>query len=139
MRESIQAAIQFIKAKHQDLGISEDWKSKDIAILALMMGIPKEGPSAGITMVTGIVSALRNVPVRHDVAMTGEITIMGKVLGVGGVQAKVQAAIEAGLKAVILPKENEQELEYMPDYLRNKIQIVYVSNIQEVLEAALVS
>ena len=137
MRESIQAAIQFIKGHHKDLGISEDWKSKDIAILALMMGIPKEGPSAGITMVTAMVSALRNIPVRHDVAMTGEITIMGKVLGVGGIQAKVQAAIEAGIKRVIVPQENEHELAFMPEYLQNRIETIYVSNINEVLEGAL--
>ncbi len=137
MRESIEAAVQFIKAKYQDLGISHDWKSKDIAVLALHMGIPKEGPSAGITMVTGIVSALRNIPVRHDVAMSGEISIMGKVLGVGGVQAKVRAAIESGLKKVILPKENERDIEFMPDYLRDRIEFVFVTNIQEVLDAAL--
>ena len=137
MRESIQAAIQFIKGHHKDLGITEDWKSKDIAILALMMGIPKEGPSAGITMVTAIVSALRNIQVRHDVAMTGEITIMGKVLGVGGIQAKVQAAIEAGIKQVIVPQENKNELAFLPEYLKDRIETVFVSNIHEVLEAAL--
>jgi ATP-dependent Lon protease len=139
MRESIEAAVQFIKAHHQNLGVTEDWKSKDIAILALLMGLPKEGPSAGITMVTGIVSALRNVPVRSDVAMTGEITIMGKVIGVGGTQAKVQAAIEAGIKRVIVPKENEKELAYIPDYLKDRVETIYVSNIYEVLDAALVS
>jgi len=138
MRESIQAAIQFMKAHYKDLDISNDWKSRDIAILALLMGIPKEGPSAGITMVTGIVSALRNIPVRHDIAMSGEISIKGKVLGVGGVQAKVQAANEAGIKTVLLPAENKRDIEYMPDYLKNRIEIVFVDTIHDVLDAALV-
>ncbi|TEU18416.1 MAG: hypothetical protein E3J21_06020 [Anaerolineales bacterium] len=102
------------------------------------VGIPKEGPSAGITIVTGIVSALRNVAVRHDVAMTGEITIMGKVLGVGGVQAKLLAAMEAGVKTVILPAENEQDVRHLPDYMQDQVEICYVSNIKEVLDLALV-
>ena len=103
-----------------------------------MMGIPKEGPSAGITIVTGIVSALKNIPVRHDIAMTGEITIMGKVLAVGGIQAKLLAAIEAGVKTVILPAENEQDVRFLPDYMRDKIALVYVRDIQEALGAALI-
>jgi ATP-dependent Lon protease len=88
---------QYIRAHFRDLDIAADWReSFDVAVLATMMGILKEGPSAGVTMVTGILSALRNLPIRHDIAMTGEITIMGKVLGVGGVQVKPLAAIDAG-------------------------------------------
>jgi ATP-dependent Lon protease len=105
----------------------------------VLMGVPKEGPSAGITIVTGIVSALKNVPIRHDVAMTGEITIMGKVLGVGGILAKLQAAIEAGIKTVIMPKENEKDLAHLPAHLNGKIEVILVTNIHEVLQAALVS
>jgi ATP-dependent Lon protease len=89
-------------------------------------------------MVTGIVSALRNLPIRHDIAMTGEITIMGKVLGVGGVQAKLLAAIDAGVKTVILPAENEQDVKHLPDYMRDRVEIRYVSDIKEVLDLALV-
>lgn len=89
-------------------------------------------------MVTGIVSALRNIPVRHDIAMTGEITIMGKVLGVGGIQAKLLAAIEAGVKTVILPRENEQDVRHLPDYMRDRVEIQYVDNIKQVLDLALV-
>jgi ATP-dependent Lon protease len=139
MRESIEAAAQYIRAHYKELGIAADWHENfDVAVLATMMGIPKEGPSAGITMVTGIVSALRNVPVRHDVAMTGEITIMGKVLGVGGVQAKLLAAMEAGVKTVILPAENEQDVRHLPDYMQDQVEIRYVSDIKEVLDLALV-
>jgi ATP-dependent Lon protease len=139
MRESIEAAAQYIRAHYKELGIAADWRENfDVAVLATMMGIPKEGPSAGVTMVAGIVSALRNLPVRHDIAMTGEITIMGKVLGVGGIQAKLLAAMEAGVKTVILPAENEQDVKHLPDYMRNRVEIHYVSDIKEVLELALV-
>ena len=89
-------------------------------------------------MVTGIVSALRNLPVRNDLAMTGEITIMGKVLPVGGIQAKLQAAMDAGLKQVILPAENEADVRFLPDYMRGKVDLVYVRDIREVLDRALI-
>jgi ATP-dependent Lon protease len=139
MRESIEAAAQYIRAHYKDLGIAPDWRDNfDVAVLATMMGIPKEGPSAGVTIVTGIVSALKRIPVRHDVALTGEITIMGKVLGVGGVQAKLLAAIEAGVKTVILPAENAQDVRYLPDYMQDRVEICYVNDIIEVLELALV-
>jgi ATP-dependent Lon protease len=104
-----------------------------------MMGIAKEGPSAGITIVTGIVSALTGRPVRHDVAMTGEITIMGKVLAIGGVMPKLQAAIDAGCKQVVLPKENERDVQMTPDYVRSKINVQFVSSIDEVLAVSLLS
>jgi len=139
MRESVEAAAQYIRAHHKELDVAADWHENfDVAVLATMMAIPKEGPSAGITIVTGIVSALRNVPVRHDLAMTGEITIMGKVLGVGGIQAKLLAAISAGVKTVILPAENEQDVRFLPDYMQDRVEIHYVSSIEEVLELALV-
>jgi len=138
MRESVEAAAQYIRAHHKELDVAADWHENfDVAVLATMMAIPKEGPSAGITIVTGIVSALRNVPVRHDLAMTGEITIMGKVLGVGGIQAKLLAAIGAGVKTVILPAENEQDMRFLPDYMQDRVEIHYVSSIEEVLELAL--
>jgi hypothetical protein len=92
---------------------------------------------AGVTIATGIVSALRNIPVRHDIAMTGEITIMGKVLAVGGIQGKLLAAIEAGVKTVILPADNEQDVRFLPQYMRDRVELVYVRDIQEALTAAL--
>ncbi|MBN1407258.1 MAG: BREX system Lon protease-like protein BrxL [Calditrichaceae bacterium] len=138
MRESIEAAAQYIRAKHEDLGISADWrKNFDVAILATFMGVPKEGPSAGITIVTGIVSALRQLPVRHDLALTGEITIMGKVLPVGGIQQKVRAAYEAGVKEVLLPADNLKEAQGLPAYVLEGIKLTPVSRIDEVIERAL--
>lgn len=140
MRESIEAAAQYINAYAKDLGIPTDWRENyDVAVLATMMGIAKEGPSAGVTIVTGIVSALKNVPVRHDIAMTGEITIMGKVLPVGGIQAKLLAAIGAGVRTVILPVENAQDVRFLPDYMQQKLELVYVKDIQSALQAALVT
>ncbi len=139
MRESIEAAAQYIRAHAKYLDIADDWRDNyDVAVLATMMGIPKEGPSAGITIVTGIVSALTGRAVRPDVAMTGEITIMGKVLAVGGIQAKLLSAMEAGVKTVILPAENEQDVLHLPDYMRGRLTFVFVKEIEEVLAAAMV-
>jgi ATP-dependent Lon protease len=138
MKESVAAAAQFIKTHAKDIGLPGDWQDNfDIAVLATMMGVPKEGPSAGITIVTGIVSAMTGRPVRNDIAMTGEITIMGKVLAIGGVLPKLQAAIDAGCQEAIMPKENERDVQMTPDYVRDKIRVRFVSSIEEVLEAAL--
>jgi len=138
MRESIEAAAQYIRSHATDLGIASDWNENyDIAVLATMMALPKEGPSAGVTIVTGIVSALTNKPVRFDVAMSGEITIMGKVIGVGGIQPKLMAAIDSGIKLVILPAENEGDVRSLPDYIKNRIEIKYVTDIQQVLAVAI--
>lgn len=137
MRESIEAAAQYIRAKHEELGISVEWRqSYDVAVLATFMGIPKEGPSAGITIVTGIVSALKQTPVRNDLAMTGEITIMGKVLPVGGIQQKVRAAYDAGVKEVLLPADNLKEAEGLPQYILEKVKLTPVSTIDQVLGTA---
>ncbi|MGD0805581.1 MAG: BREX system Lon protease-like protein BrxL, partial [Candidatus Bathyarchaeia archaeon] len=138
MKESVEAAAQYIKAKHQELGISLDWRDDyDVAVLATYMAIPKEGPSAGITLVTGIVSALTGKKVRNDLAMTGEITIMGRVLPVGGIQAKVLAAFEAGVKEVIIPEDNKNEIQNLPPYILKDLKITTVTNLQEVLSIAL--
>ncbi|MDM8515334.1 BREX system Lon protease-like protein BrxL [Desulfobacterales bacterium HSG16] len=140
MRESIEAAAQYVKAKHGELNISAEWRQNyDVAILATYMGIPKEGPSAGITVATGIVSALKNIPVRNDLAMTGEITIMGKVLPVGGIQQKVRAAYDVGIKEVILPSDNLKEAQGLPGYILDEMVLTPVDDISRVLEKALVS
>ena len=139
MRESIEAAAQYIKAHHTDLGISAEWRQDlDVAVLATFMGIPKEGPSAGIAIVTGIVSALRKVPVRNDLAMTGEITIMGKVLPVGGVQQKVRAAFDAGVKEVLLPADNLRETQSLPPEILRAVRLTPVQSVEDVLKRALV-
>jgi ATP-dependent Lon protease len=139
MRESIEAAAQYVKAKHADLDISAEWRQNyDVAVLATFMGIPKEGPSAGITIVTGIVSALKGLPVRNDVAMTGEITIMGKVLPVGGIQQKIRAAFDAGIKEVILPIDNLKEAQGLPPYILEGIKLTAVENITSVLRHTLI-
>jgi ATP-dependent Lon protease len=138
MKESVEAAAQYIRAKYSDLGITTEWRqSFDIAVLATFMGVPKEGPSAGITIVTGIVSALTNRRVRNDLAMTGEITIMGKVLPVGGIQQKLRAACEAGVKEVLIPADNVREAEGLPMSIRDQLKITPVQTIEEVLSAVL--
>jgi len=106
--------------------------------LATYMGVPKEGSSAGITIVTGIISALKNQPVRNDLAMTGEITIKGRILAVGGIQQKIRAAYEAGIKEVLLPRENLKEAQGLPPYIIENVQLTPVQTIDEVLKYALI-
>jgi len=140
MRESIEAASQYIRAKHEELGISSEWRNRfDVAVLATFMGVPKEGPSAGITIVTGIISALKQIPVRNDIAMTGEITIMGKVLPVGGIHQKIRAAYDAGIREVLLPADNLKEALGLPDYLLEDIKLTSVNAITDVLRIALLN
>lgn len=139
MRESIEAAAQYIRAKHNEIGVPAEWRENyDVAVLATFMGIPKEGPSAGVTIVTGIVSALKRLPVRNDLAMTGEITIMGKVLPVGGIQEKVRAAYEAGVKEVLLPADNLREAQGLPQYILDALTLTPVERIEDVLDRAFV-
>lgn len=139
MKESVAAAAQFVKTHAKTLGLPPDWQdNQDVAVLATMMGIPKEGPSAGITIVTGIASALTGKAVRNDIAMTGEITIMGKVLGIGGILPKLQAAVDAGCAEVIVPSENKKDVDLVPDYIRDKLKVNFATSIEEVLNIALV-
>lgn len=139
MRESIEAAEQYIKGQEEGLGISAEWRKKyDVAVLATAMAIPKEGPSAGVTIVTGIVSALKKLPVRNDLAMTGEITIMGKVCAVGGIQEKIRAAHDAGIKEVLLPADNLREAQSLPVSVIDGLTLTPVNTIQDVLAKALV-
>jgi ATP-dependent Lon protease len=138
MRESAQAALSYIRANAEQLGIDPDFFSNhDIHIHVPEGAIPKDGPSAGVTIVTALASLLTDTPVQPDLAMTGEITLRGKVLPVGGIRQKVLAAHRAGIKTVILPKRNEKDLEELPQNVREALRFEFVEEISHVLEIAL--
>ncbi|WP_088570234.1 endopeptidase La [Thermoflexus hugenholtzii] len=138
MRESAQAALSYVRAHAKDYGIPERFfDQSDIHIHVPAGAVPKDGPSAGITIVTALVSLLTDRPVRPDVGMTGEITLRGKVLPVGGIKEKALAAHRVGLRTVILPKRNEKDLEDVPEDVRQAMQFVLVETIDEALQVAL--
>lgn len=138
MKESAKAGLSYIRSKCDKFGLADDFNQKiDIHIHVPEGATPKDGPSAGITMATALISALSNIPIRRDVAMTGEITLRGRVLPIGGLKEKVLAAKRAGIKKVILPKENEKDMEEIPVNVRKAMEFVLVENMDEVLEHAL--
>ncbi|MEJ2347837.1 MAG: endopeptidase La [Patescibacteria group bacterium] len=138
MKESAKAAFTWAKAHWQDLGLREDFGSKlDVHIHVPEGAVPKDGPSAGTAMATALVSALTGLPTRRDVAMTGEITLRGRVLEIGGVKEKVIAAHRAGLKTVILPKDNKKDLEDVPAKTKKDINFVFVNRLEDVLKTAM--
>jgi ATP-dependent Lon protease len=138
MQESIQAALSVVRARSRRLGVKEDFYQKhDIHIHLPEGATPKDGPSAGIGIVTSMVSVLAGIPVRSDVAMTGEITLRGEVLQIGGLKEKLLAAHRGGIKTVLIPEENVKDLVEIPDNIKNKLEIVPVKWIDKVLEIAL--
>jgi len=140
MRESAQAAVSYIRAHAADWPIDPDFNEKlDLHIHVPAAATPKDGPSAGITMATAMASALMGCPVRKDVAMTGEITLRGHVLPIGGLKEKLLAAHRAGIKTVLIPKENVRDLDLLPPHVRDEIEIVPVQSMDEVLERALIN
>ena len=138
MKESAQAALSYIRSRQDKFELAEDFYEKnDIHVHFPEGAVPKDGPSAGITMATAIVSGLTGRRVRSDVAMTGEITIRGNVLAIGGLKEKVLAAYREGIRTIVLPKENERDIEDIPESVREKLEFVPVENMDKVLETAL--
>jgi ATP-dependent Lon protease len=138
MQESAQAAMSYVRSRATELGLEKDFYQKvDIHIHVPEGAIPKDGPSAGITMATSIVSALIKVPVHNDLAMTGEITLRGTVLPIGGLKEKILAAHRAGIKKVLIPSENEKDIEEIPATVLKTVELVLVSHVDEVLKQAL--
>jgi ATP-dependent Lon protease len=139
MKESAQAAVSFVRSRAEKLGINPKfYKELDLHIHIPEGAIPKDGPSAGISMCTSIVSALTKHPVHRDIAMTGEITLRGRVLPIGGLKEKILAAHRGGIKKVIIPKENEKDLKDIPADISKKLEIVAVEHMDEVLLHALI-
>ena len=139
MKESISAANSYVQSKAPDLGISPiQFRSRDIHIHVPEGATPKDGPSAGVGMVTAIVSVLTSTPVKKEVAMTGEITLRGRVLPIGGLKEKLLAALRSGIETVLIPKDNEKDLADIPNNVKNALNIIPVCNIDEVLANALV-
>jgi ATP-dependent Lon protease len=138
MKESAQAALSFVRAKAKWLGIEENFLDKtDIHVHIPAGAIPKDGPSAGVTMFTALASMLTGKPIRNDVAMTGEITLRGNVLPVGGIKEKILAAHRAGIKRVLLPDRNEKDMIDVPDQAKKEMEFFYVKKIDELLPLAL--
>ena len=138
MKESAQAALSYVRTNAERFGIAKDFLEKsDIHIHIPAGAMPKDGPSAGVTMFTALTSMLTGICVRHDVAMTGEITLRGRVLPIGGLKEKVLAAHRAGIKRVIVPERNKADLDEVPAEVKNDLEFVFVTKMEQVLEAAL--
>lgn len=138
MKESAQAALSFIRSRTVELGVDDDfYRTLDVHVHVPAGGVPKDGPSAGITIATAIASALTRRPIRKDVAMTGEITLRGRVLPVGGIKEKTLAAHRAGIRTVLIPADNEKDLEELPENVRGDMNFRLVRHMDEVLDIAL--
>ena len=139
MQESAQAALSYVRSRADALGLAPNFYQKiDIHIHIPEGAMPKDGPSAGITLATALVSALCRVPVRNDLAMTGEITLRGRVLPIGGLKEKVLAAHRGGIKTVLIPKENDKDIDDIPPPILKNVTLIQVEHMDEVLRHALV-
>jgi ATP-dependent Lon protease len=139
MKESARAGISFIRSKTEQFKIDPDFYNKnDIHIHVPEGAIPKDGPSAGVTLITAMVSALTGVPVRRNVAMTGEITLRGRVLPIGGLKEKVLAAHRAGIDTIIVPIDNKKDIDEIPEVIRKELKFVFAAEMETVLNTALV-
>jgi len=139
MQESARAAMSYVRSISVKLGLDPNYYRKmDIHIHIPEGAIPKDGPSAGITLTTGLVSALTKLKVRRDVAMTGEVTLRGRVLPIGGLKEKIMAAHRGEMKTIIIPKENEKDLKDIPDRILRSLRVITVNHVEEVLPVALV-
>ncbi len=140
MQESIQAAASYVRARAVDFGIKPTvFEKRDIHVHVPEGATPKDGPSAGVAMCVSIISTLSRIPVRRDIAMTGEITLRGRVLPIGGLKEKLLAAARGGIKTVLIPKENEKDLAEIPDNVKKELEVVPVTNLDEVIEHAFVT
>jgi ATP-dependent Lon protease len=138
MRESATAALSYIRTRAQDLNLPPDFSdTRDLHIHVPAAAIPKDGPSAGITMASALASVLSGCPVRRDLAMTGEITLRGRVLPIGGLKEKLLAAHRAGITTALIPKDNVRDLDLLPAHVREDLEIIPVSTMDEVLSLAL--
>jgi ATP-dependent Lon protease len=138
MKESISAANSYVRARATHFGIKPPvFEKTDVHVHVPEGATPKDGPSAGVAMATAMISVLTGVPIRKDVAMTGEITLRGRVLPIGGLKEKLLAALRSGIKTVLIPKENEKDLQDIPDNVKSELEIVPVSTVDEVLARAL--
>jgi ATP-dependent Lon protease len=138
MQESARAAMSYARSRADELRIDRDFQDKlDVHVHLSEGAMPKEGPSAGITMATALISALTRRPVRNDTAMTGEITLRGRVLPIGGFRDKALAAHRHGIKRMIAPIGNEREINELPDNIRDDMEFIFVANMDEVIESAI--
>jgi ATP-dependent Lon protease len=138
MKESAKAAMTYIRSRCDVLGLDKEfYKNKDIHIHFPEGAVPKDGPSAGITMCIGLISALTGIPVRRDVAMTGEITLRGRILPIGGLKEKTMAALRTGVTTVIIPADNEKDLEEIDPDVRSALKFVPADHVDRILDVAL--
>ena len=138
MQESVSAALSYVRSRATSFGIKPTlFEKRDIHVHVPEGATPKDGPSAGVAMATSIISVMTGIPVRRDVAMTGEITLRGRVLPIGGLKEKLLAALRAGITTVFIPKENEKDLVEIADNVKKSLKVIAVSHVDEVISQAL--